>query len=119
MSIGASMKLIANSFEKLHEQIGDTTKKDDNLRLINEMQRGAVNAKAQPLPAEVLKHAASEAARTKLTVGYRRDLIALVRKLLDIETAIADGKTDAAKAQLDEAMKIGEAAHNALAPEHE
>lgn len=119
MSVVASMSLIGRSAGKLLEQVGDAAKKEENLRLINEMQRGAVIAKGQPLPPGVLAHAADDAARIKLSDTYRKDLIALIRKLLDIETEIAEGKLDAAKAHVEEVLKMGDAAHGRLAPEHE
>lgn len=114
LGLGGSMKLMDRSLEKLRGQIGDAAKRDENLRLINEVQRGAVTAKGQPLPPDVLKKAADDTAKTKLSETFRKELIAFVRKLLDIETEIADGKTDAARTHLEEAMKIGEAAHRAL-----
>lgn len=114
LGLGGSMKLMDRSLEKLRGQIGDAAKKDENLRLINEVQRGAVTAKGQSLPPDVLKKAPDEAAKAKLHETFRRELIAFVRKLLDIETEIAEGKTDAARTHLDEAMKMGNAAHQAL-----
>lgn len=114
MSVGASMKLIGGSYEKLREQIGDAAKRDENLRLINDMQRGAVTAKGQAVPADVLKHAADDAAKTNVAENYRKDLIALTRKLLDVETEIAEGKLEEARAHLEEAVKLGDVAHGRL-----
>jgi hypothetical protein len=119
MSVGGSMKLIGRSIEQLREQIGDAAKREENLRLVNDVQRGAVNAKGQPLPADVLKHAPDDAAKSKLAENYRKDLIALVRKMLDIESEIAAGELEAAKTHLEEALKLGDAAHARLSPEHE
>jgi hypothetical protein len=118
-SVSASMKLMDRSLQQLRDQIGDPAKKDDNLRLVNEVQRGAINAKGQPLPRTVLEKVSDEATRAKMTAGFRNDLIALIRKLLDIETDIADGKTDAALAHLDDVAKLADAAHGRLFPEHE
>ncbi len=119
MSVGEAMGLIGRTIEKLQQQLADPARKDDNLRLINEAQRGAIIAKGQPLPPDVLQNARDEAAKAKLTDTFRKDLITLLRKLLDMETAIAEGKTDAAKAHLDEVLKLGDAAHGRLAGENE
>ncbi len=51
-----------------------------------------MNAKGAPIPEEVLKKAPDEAAKTKLTDEFRRELIKSLRLLLDIETDIADWK---------------------------
>lgn len=114
MNVGDAMGLMGRSLGKLQEQIADAAKRDENLRLINEVQRGVVAAKGQPLPPGVLQHAADAAAKTKASETYRKDLIAVMRTLLDLETAIAEEKPDAAKAHFDEVMKMADAAHGRL-----
>lgn len=119
MTVGSAMGLIARSMDQLRGQIGDAAKKEENLKLINEVQRGAVHAKGLSLPKGVLEHAADDAAKAKLSESYRKDLITLLRKMLDIETEVAEGKLDAAKANLEEALKLGDLAHGRLAPSQE
>ena len=75
--------------------------------------------KGQPLPPGVLEHARDDAAKAKLTDTFRKDLITLLRKLLDMETAIAEGKPEVAKVHLDEVLKLGDEAHGRLAGENE
>jgi len=114
-SVQQVMKGVNRSFKQLRAQIDDPAKKDDNLRLIGECERGAVTAKNMGLPADVLEQAAKdEAQKAKVNALYRADLIAAIRKMLEIEEDTAAGKTDSAKARLEELIKMRDEAHDAL-----
>lgn len=113
-SVEGSMKLINRSLRQLKDQIGDAGKKDENLKLINDAERGVVAAKGQALPAGLLKKAADDAAKAKLSDSFRRDLVSLLRSMLDLETSVADGKTEEAKKQLGELIKMRDKAHEEL-----
>jgi hypothetical protein len=116
-SVGGGMNGMNRALRQLSRQVDDATKKDENLRLINDMQRGCVSAKGAPLPEGVLKKAKDDAAKAKLTDEFRRELIKVMRLLLDIETDIADGKADAAKAKLADLAKIRDHGHEEMGVE--
>jgi hypothetical protein len=116
-TVEGSMKGMNRALRQLNAQIGDASKKDDNLRIINDMQRACVNAKGAPLPEGILKKAADDAAKAKLHAEFRHELIKAMRLLLDIETAIADGKGEAATAKLEELKKLRDHAHEEMGVE--
>jgi soluble cytochrome b562 len=102
------MKQMNGAMRRLRDQIGDASKKEDNLKLIGDMERGAVAAKnATPKKLRDVP----EAERPAKAEKFRRDLITLTRKLLDIEQNIMDGKNDAAKKGLEELTKIRDEEH--------
>ena len=108
-SVEGGMKQMNGAMRRLKDQIGDASKNEENLRLIGDMQRGAVAAKnAKPKKLNDVKDAAEQAKKAE---QFRRDLIKLTRSLLDIEQNILDGKNDVAKTQLDEVMKMREDGH--------
>jgi len=108
------MKGMNRAVKVLGKQVGDATKKEENLRLVNDIQRGAVAAKGQPVPKDVLEKGKDDGERTKMSEGYRKNLIALVRKTLDLEEAILAGKADDAKKMVDEIVKIRDEGHKAM-----
>ena len=114
MSVGGGMNGMNRALRQLSRQIEDATKRDENLRLVNDMQRGCVGAKGAALPEGVLKKAKDEAEKKKMSDEFRRELIKVMRLLLDIETDIADGKTEAAKTKLAELTKLRDHGHEEM-----
>jgi hypothetical protein len=114
VSVEGSMKGMNRALRQLARQVGDESKKAENLRLINDMQRACVNAKSAPLPDDVLEHAKDEAGKAKMAAEFREDLIKVMHKLLDIETDIAAGKLDDAKAKLAEVGKMRDHGHEEM-----
>lgn len=114
VSLENAMKGMNRAVRTLKSQIADAGKKEENLRLLGEVQRFAVLSKGQPLPAKVLEHAKDDAAKADMAKWFRSDLIATVRMALDIEEALLAGKTDVAAAKLDELVKRRDAAHDRL-----
>lgn len=112
--VEASMKAVERSLEKLTPQVSDAARLDENLRLIGEAQRACAAAKMQAVPKEALPKAADAAAREKATGEYRRELLAVMRKLLDVELALLDGNGAGAAALLKEIQAQREAAHTRL-----
>lgn len=108
------MKAMNRAARTLNTQISDPTKKEENIRLINEMQRGCATAKGLPLPADFLKDAKDDAAKAKITAEYRADMIKIMRTMIDVEEAIINGKATEAKAGLDSIEKIRQASHKRL-----
>lgn len=116
-SVEAGMKGMNRAFKQLEAQITDASKKDENLRLLGDMQRGCVSAKnAMPRKIQEMK---DEAARTKAAEKFRRDLILMTKKLLDAETSLMDGKAEAAKATLSEVVKMRDVGHKELGVEED
>ena len=110
-NIEAAMKGVNRAMRQLKDQVSDPAKRDENLRLIGDMQRNAVIAKGMPLPADRLDIAKSEEDKAKLVANYRSELIRVLHKMLDLEQSIAEGKLDAAQAQLAEIQQLRESAH--------
>lgn len=116
VSVEGSMKAMQRSFEALERQIGDPSKRDENLKLINDAQRGCVQAKGAGIPRDILEKNVFVDAATKARMGddYRVHLVATLRKLIDLEEAVAAGKTEEAKAALQAVSKLREEGHNAM-----
>jgi hypothetical protein len=111
-SVEGSMKTMGRSLRTLKDQLGDASKKEENLRLINDMQRGCIMAKGgTPAMFGELK---TDAEKTAAMDKYRRKMIELAKLLLDAESAMLDGKTDAAKTALDSAVKMRDEQHKAF-----
>ena len=113
-NLEASMKLMGRSLKALRASVGDASKKEENLRLIGDMQRGAANAKGLPLPEKVLSAAKTDAEKTAVVLKARTELIGLMRKQLDLEQAILDGKTEVATKLVAELAKAREDGHEAI-----
>lgn len=113
-NVEVSMKEMGRAMRKLRGSIEDAAKKDENLALIGEIQRGCVACKNLPVPKDVLSKAADDAAREQLGVAFRTRLIAVMRKLLEMEESVMAGKSDAAKQQLDELFKMQKEGHDAM-----
>jgi hypothetical protein len=114
VSVGGSMKLMNRSFKQLEAQVSDKSKRAENLRLIGDMERGCATAKATPLPRDVLEKAGDDAGKARVNEQFRSSLLELLKKLIQTEEAIADGKTDAAKADLDEVIKMRDKMHKEM-----
>lgn len=114
ISVEQAMRSMNRPVRQLRGQIGDATKRDENLRMINEMQRGCVAAKGLPAPEGVLANLADDAAKAETNEHYRRDLIKALRILVDMEVAVMDGKGDEASKKLDELIAARDKAHEEM-----
>lgn len=114
ISVEGAMKIMGRNLERLEPQIGDASKKDENLTLINEMERGCVIAKGLSVPNDVLAKAADDAAREKMKADYRADLLSVLKKLISLEEAVSQGKTEEAKSLLQQAIRAGDLGHEQL-----
>lgn len=113
-SVGSSMKSIGRTLRTLRGQVEDASKKEDNLRLIGELQRACIASKNQPLPEKILNNSKTDADKAKAQLLYRTDLIKLARKLLDLEEAVLADKGAEAKKLAEEVAKMRETSHDAL-----
>lgn len=114
LSVGQAMKGINRAIRQLRGQAGDSSKREENLRLVNDAQRNLVAAKGQTLPEDLLKDAKDEAAKTALKDHYRKDLISALRTLVEVEQAIFDNKNDDAKKLVEELAAQRDEAHEEL-----
>lgn len=118
-SVEAGMRGMNRALKQLRSQVTDAAKKDENLRLISDIQRSTVVAKSAPLPESVLKNAKDEAEKARLATDFRKRLIEIVRLGLDTEQDIMDGKgADAAK-KLEQIVKLRDDGHAALGVKEE
>lgn len=113
-NVGGSMRGMNRAAGQLAQQVADASKKEENLKLINDMQRGCVSAKGQPVPNDVLERIADPAAKAKAAEEYRHRLMKALRLMVEIESDIDAGNGDAAKAKLDELGKLRDESHKAL-----
>lgn len=111
-SVNQSMKIMNRALRTLKDQGADVAKKDANLKLVSDMQRGCLAAKGL-VPERALGRV-DPAKRDELAKTYRKQLIAMMEKLLKLESAILDGKgADAAKLA-DEAEALSDESHKML-----
>lgn len=113
VSVERSMKGIGSSLSKLSKQVGDSSKKAENIALISRAQASCVAARSGTPKGE----AANETDATKklaMLVPYRKLLIELERTLIDIEVAILDDKTDDAKKLIEKCLTLKTDGHKAM-----
>lgn len=113
-SVEGAMKSVGRAMEALQKSIKDPAKHDENLRLINDMQRGCVAAKGMPVPEDFLKKAAMPADKAKISAYYREHLIASLKLMIEIEEDLMAGKNDAAAAKLEKLNEGRIAAHKEM-----
>lgn len=117
MNVEVSMKVMSRSARRLQDQLRDATKRDENIALIIDMQRGCVMAKSQPLPQSFLKDVTSEARKAELTQIYAAGLRELLRELVELEQSVVDGKLDDAASRLAKVGEMRDRVHKAMGME--
>lgn len=113
-NVERSMKGMNRALKTLHDQIKDSAKLAENLQLVSDAQRSCVAAKNAPIPDELLESAKDDAAKKQLTTKFRKDLIAVLKKLVEMEENLLDGKADAAATALEAVLKLRDESHKAL-----
>lgn len=92
-NVEQSMRMMNRGVNQLKASLADPAKKEESLAAVWMIQRGCLGAKAgKP------EHVQGDAAQT--LDAFRRGQIKLMGMLLDLETAVMDGKNDAARALL-------------------
>ena len=112
-SVKQSMSIMNRGLRNLKKQVGDATKKEDNLKIVADIERGCLAAKALT-PDRQLDKAPDQAKKDEMRTSYRKQLITLMGKLLKLETAIMDGKTDEANAVLTEIGELRDESHQMM-----
>lgn len=107
-SVEGGMKNMNRALRVLKDQVGDASKKEENLRLVTDMQRGCVTAKGAKFELPKDAKGKDEAAMAK---QFRTTMIELLRTLISLEVNIMEGNTGAAKADLDKAVALRDKAH--------
>lgn len=90
-SVKQSMMIMNRALKTLKSQVNDATKKEENLKLVADMQRGCLAAKALA-PEKALGKETDAAKKAEMATMYRKEMITIMTKLLAVESAILDGK---------------------------
>lgn len=106
------MSLMNRSLRVLSAQIGDASKKEENLKLLNDLERGAASSKGAS-PDRALGRM-EESKRAEAAMTYRRSLIQIMEKALRAETALLDGKIADAERAVQDIAKIRDESHQAM-----
>lgn len=104
-SVEQCMKSMNGAARRLKDQIGDASKKDDNLRLIWSMQKNALQAKT--LEPEHLGEGDKAAALGE----FRKSQNDLLKTLLKLEEEVGAGKTDDAAKTFGAIAQMRDAGH--------
>lgn len=118
-SLGGSMKSMNRSLKALSAQVADASKREDNLKLIGDAERACINAKSMQPAGDAYDNAKDDAAKAKAKELFRADLMVLIRRMLDVEQAIIDGKTDVAKTGVEDLLKMREKGHKDMGVEED
>lgn len=115
-SVSRSMKSMGRALRALKAQISDPAKRDENLKLLGDIERACVSAKNQPVPDDLLA-ADAPAERRRKHEFFRRHLIEALRVALDIESELLDGKPDDARDKITSLVALRNRAHEELGVE--
>ena len=108
-SIEQGMKLMDRSLRGLKGQAGDPAKKDDNLRLVSDFQRGCLGCKAAPTDGITRK--TEGAKKDEVVTSFRKGVIKLLAKSTELESAILEGRAEDAARVITEMEAIQATGH--------
>lgn len=111
VNVEASMKSMGRTLRQLRDQADKADKKAENLKLIGQMQEDCIAAKNVGVPAKLLKKAADDAAKAKLADTYRRDMLDLLKALLEFELSVMEDRHDDAKKSVDTLLQLRQMGH--------
>ena len=111
VNVEASMKSMSRALRQLREQVEKPEKKDENLRLIGQMQEDCVASKNAGVPAKQMKLAKDDAERAKLPELYRRGLIDVLKALTDLELCVLEDRAEDAKKACDTLLQLRQMGH--------
>lgn len=110
-SIKQSMMIMNRALKTLKGQVNDAAKKEENLKLVADMQRGCLAAKALA-PEKALGKETDAAKKAEMATMYRKDMIMIMAKLLAVESAILDGKAGDAEKLIAEIGDLRDQGHS-------
>ncbi len=114
--LAKEMSAMNKSYRTLKKQIGDASKKDDNIALLEGMKKGLDKAATlEPIKTKDVKPADKAAYLAK----YKDELVALGKTYDEIEAAVKADKPDEAKKLFDKVSDQKEKGHKDFAPEDE
>lgn len=111
VNVEASMKSMGRTLRQLRDQADKADKKAENLKLIGQMQEDCIAAKNAGVPAKLLKKAADDAAKAKLADTYRRDMVDLLKALIEFELSVMEDRHDDAKKGVDALLQLRQMGH--------
>lgn len=113
-TVEGAMQGMNRAMKALKDNVADGSKRDDNLKTVNELQRMIVLAKSAPITEKMYEHAKAgdDAAKKKVADEFRSRLIAVLRSAIDLEEQIAAGKADDAKATYAKLHDFEESGHS-------
>jgi hypothetical protein len=109
-NIEGAMKAMNRALRALKDQVADASKREENLKLIGQMQAGCIAAKGGRIE-DALKDITDEAERTTKARHFREEMIELARTLLDVEEGLLHEKYNDAQTALAKAVKLQEEGH--------
>ncbi len=109
-SVEGGMRMMNRGVNQLKGTIADAGKRDENLLAVWTIQRGCLAAKSSKP-----EHLEGDPEKTLET--FRRGQVKLMGLLLELETAILDGKNDQAQAVFAKVAEHRDASHTALGVE--
>jgi len=101
------MKGMNRAFRQLKDSVGAAASKDENLRLIGDIQRGVVQSKGMTPPGKGV----ADEKKAAHTEEYRRVQIELLKLTIDLESQTMDGKVKDAEATFAKVEKLKDEAH--------
>ena len=99
------MKAMNGAARRLKDQVGDASKREDNLKLIWAMQKNALQAKT--LEPEHL----GEGDKAKMLAEFRKDQNNFMRELLKLEDQVAAGKGEDASRTFTAILQLRDTEH--------
>ena len=106
--LAKNMSAMNKSLRTLKRQLADTSKKDDNVALLEKIKANLADAiKLEPKKTKEVP----EAEKTAYIEKFKKQITDLKKTFEDIETAVKAGKSDEAKALFDKLAEQKEKGH--------
>lgn len=98
-----NMKVIGSAYKKLRTQARSKAFGESTIKLLSQMQSAAVIAMHANVDAEITKK--------EDVIAYRTQMADLIKKLLDTELAVLNGKNDEAASNIGDLYRIEKKGH--------
>jgi hypothetical protein len=107
------MEAIGKAFKQLKTQIGDASKNESSLTLLQEMQRRTLAAKSMTPRGAATRPSDQQAS---YLLEYRTDMLHMLRLQLELEENLLEGKTDQVAETFKTMVMAMEEAHKEFKP---